>query len=61
MTRNDVEDLVRLWKQERSLPPPEPEALVQILVDALADHWEVTPVAVRHVLLAVAAVLHTQT
>ena len=57
MTRGELEDLLRVWQHERALPPADPDGLVEILLEALADHWSQTPVVVRHAMLAVAAVL----
>lgn len=59
MTRDDIEGLMALWIRERALPPADPEALAQVLLDALADHWDQTPQNVRQAVLAVAAVLRT--
>jgi hypothetical protein len=60
LSRDELDGLLILWRHERCLPSADPEELVQVLLDALADHYGATPVAVRQAVLAVAAVLHAQ-
>lgn len=61
LSRDELDDVLVVWQRERCLPSADPAELVQVLLDALADHYEATPGAVRHAVLAVAAVLQAQT
>ena len=40
LSRQELDVLVRMWQRERSLPAPNPDELAQVLLDALADHWD---------------------
>ena len=57
MNRSELDALLRHWTHERALPPGNPRELADVLLDALAEHWELTPEAVRNAVLAVAAAL----
>lgn len=60
LSRDDLDVLLKVWQRERCLPSANPDELVQVLLDALADHYGATPVLVRDAVLAVAAVLQSQ-
>ena len=59
MTRDEIEGLLQVWARERSVPPASPDALAQVLTDALSEHWFETPEALRNAVLAVVSVLRT--
>ena len=60
LSRDELDDVLVVWQHERCLPSADPAELVQVLLDALADHYDTTPLPVRHAVLAVAAVLQAQ-
>lgn len=49
LSRGELDDLLIQWQRERCLPSANLAELVQMLLDALADHYDATPWPVRFI------------